>query len=117
MAYINLSHYIPVILNNAYILLIKTFQNRTYVQHNVKKVKRIKGIWIVLHISQPLTIFGNITGPEGRRGYPGRDGGKGEKGERGEPGFIQREDGVVLLTGPPGPPVCSSNVLEHTVVS
>ena len=31
---------------------------------------------------------------------------KGEKGDRGAPGIVTTPDGLIVVTGPPGPPVC-----------
>lgn len=44
-------------------------------------------------------------GPPGRSSGFGSQGVKGEKGERGPPAVIRSDENVVLVPGPPGPPV------------
>ena len=36
---------------------------------------------------------------------------KGEKGDRGAPGIVTTPDGLIVVTGPPGPPVCNTHTL------
>ena len=45
-------------------------------------------------------------GPNGKDGIPGY---VGRKGEKGEPGIVTSEDGVILLSGLPGPPVSDTH--------